>query len=212
MRQVAGPINPRWKAILLFGPTGSGKTPLGQLLEKEGLEGKRCLHFDFGEVLRASAKYQTGQLTSSERLVVENSLRIGALLENKHFFIAKKLLVGYLTERNANMDTLVVLNGLPRHTGQAEAMESVVEVRSIISLDCEPLIAWERIRINAGGDRDERADDTLKEVESRIEVFRKRTSLLLKYYHERGVPVLPLDVGVKTTAQEMRLQLEAKWS
>ena len=43
-------------------------------------------------------------------------------------------------------------------------------------------------------------------------VFRMRTEPLLEYYHKLGVPLLPLDIGVKTTAQEMRLQLDAKWS
>jgi adenylate kinase family enzyme len=170
------------------------------------------LHFDFGEALRASAKQQTGRLTRSERDVVEKSLRTGTLLENEHFSIAKKLLVNYLTKRKASEDTLVVLNGLPRHIGQAKAMEAVVEMQTLVSLECEPVIVWERIRINAGGDRGGRADDTLEEVEQRFEVFRRRTAPLLKYYRELGVPVLPLDVGVKTTAQGMRLQLEANWS
>ncbi len=43
------------KAILLLGPTGSGKTPLGQALEKKGLAGRRCVHFDFGANLREIA-------------------------------------------------------------------------------------------------------------------------------------------------------------
>jgi adenylate kinase family enzyme len=40
------------KAILLLGPTGSGKTPLGQVLEERGLWGHTCMHFDFGANLR----------------------------------------------------------------------------------------------------------------------------------------------------------------
>lgn len=201
-----------WKAVVLVGPTGSGKTPLGKLLEKEGLLGRLCLHFDFGEALRTSGKRQTGPLTRAEHDIVEESLRAGALLENEHFPIAQKLLVAYLKERNTTRATFVVLNGIPRHAGQAEAMETVVKMQTVISLECEPVIAWERIRTNAGGDREGRADDALEEVERRIEVFRKRTGPLLKYYRERGVPVLPLNVGVTTTAQEMRMQLLANWS
>ncbi len=204
--------NGSWKAIVLVGPTGSGKTPLGQLLEKEGLGGRPCLHFDFGEALRASAKQQTGQLTCFEREVIEKSLRTGALLENEHFPIAKKLLANYLTERNENGDRLVVLNGIPRHTGQAESIEAVVRMQTVVSLECEPRMVWERIRNNTGGDRDGRADDSLEEIEKRIESFTKRTAPLLKYYREIGVPVLSLDAGIETTAQDMRSQLEAKWS
>lgn len=70
------------------------------------------------------------------------------------------------------------------------------------------MIAWERIHVNAGGDREGRADDTLEEVGQRIETFMKRTAPLLDYYGKLGVPVLPLDVGVETSAEEMRLRLE----
>ena len=44
------------KAILLLGPTGSGKSPLGDELEANGLNGRRCLHFDFGRRLRRAAE------------------------------------------------------------------------------------------------------------------------------------------------------------
>lgn len=141
--------------------------------------------------------------------MVEKMLKAGALLEDKHFPIARKLLVNYLSERNANVETLVVLNGLPRHAGQAEAIQAVVDIQTVVSLECKPVIAWERIRVNAGGDREGRVDDTLEEVGQRIETFSKRTAPLLDYYCKLGVPVLPLDVGVKTTAREIRLHLES---
>ena len=166
------------------------------------------MHFDFGEALRAYAKEPDGLLTKSEFQVVENALKSGALLEDAHFPIARKLLVNHLSERNGNTDTLVILNGLPRHVGQAQAMEAVVDMQTVVSLKCKPVIAWERIRVNAGGDREGRADDTLEEVEQRIETFNKRTAPLLNYYIKMGVPMLRLDVGVKTSAQEMRSQLQ----
>ena len=40
------------RALLLVGPTGSGKTPLGNWLEQNGLRGVRAHHFDFGTNLR----------------------------------------------------------------------------------------------------------------------------------------------------------------
>ena len=50
-------------------------------------------------------------------------LETGALLENEHFPIARRILQSFLSRRSARPQTLVVLNGLPRHAGQAEAME-----------------------------------------------------------------------------------------
>ena len=55
----------RHDAILLLGPTGSGKTPLGAALEEHGVCGRQCLHFDFGENLRACAEGR-GTLTDEE--------------------------------------------------------------------------------------------------------------------------------------------------
>ncbi|MDD4986206.1 MAG: nucleoside monophosphate kinase [Dehalococcoidales bacterium] len=199
----------KWKAVLLVGPTGCGKTPLGDLLEVEGLWGRRCLHFDFGRELRASLGKWSGRLTHDERGLVGELLEAGALLEDEHFPIAGKLLAGFIAERNADAAAVVVLNGLPRHVGQAGAMEAVVDMRALVSLECAPEVAWERVRTNSGGDRGERADDTLAEVRRRIEVFRQRTLPLLEYYGARGVPVLRLEVGAKTTAREMRRVLEA---
>lgn len=173
--------------------------------------GRPCLHFDFGEALRASLNLDTRLLTPEERAIVHESLRTGSLLENEHFSIAEKLLEGPLAERNSTPDTIVVLNGLPRHSGQAEAMDRVVDMLAVVSLECTPAIAWERIRDDSGGDRGGRVDDTREEVQRRIEVFRERTAPLLSYYRRIGLPVLSLDVGVKTTAHEMRLQLEAEW-
>ena len=50
------------QAVVLLGPTGSGKTPLGEWLEAKGLGGRRCHHFDFGTRLRRVA---TGALERS---------------------------------------------------------------------------------------------------------------------------------------------------
>ena len=202
----------RWKAVLLVGLTGSGKTPLGGLLEKEGMLGRKCQHFDFGEELRKAADQQTGQLTLDEFDVVVKSLKTGTLLKNQHFSIAKKLLTNSLNKRNISKDTLVILNGLPRHVGQAKAIGDVVDVRALVSLECEPLVVWERIRMNTGGDRRGRDDDTSEKIGRRFEIFRKETVPLFNYYLELGVPVVHLDVGVSTTAQEMYLHLEGKLS
>lgn len=199
---------PSRKAVLMVGSTGSGKTPLGQLLESEGLPGIRCLHFDFGEALRIALKHKNGQFTAAEYSVIENSLKTGALLENEHFPIAYKLLDYHLQEKGAGSDTLIILNGIPRHAGQAKAMNAVVDMRAVINLRCKPAVALERIQTNAGGDRDGRSDDTLEEVKRRIELFRNRTEPLLEYYDKTGVQSISLDVEAKTTAGDMHLKLK----
>ena len=43
----------KYKATLILGPTGSGKTPLGNLIEQTHSNNFKYHHFDFGENLRA---------------------------------------------------------------------------------------------------------------------------------------------------------------
>jgi len=56
----------RRDAILLVGPTGAGKTPLGEWLQLHGLWGRRCHHFDFGTNLREVASGNSAGFTAEE--------------------------------------------------------------------------------------------------------------------------------------------------
>ena len=56
-------------AMLLLGPTGVGKSPLGDAIAQNGLFGRRCHHLDFGSELRGavsreelSAAYSSNEL------------------------------------------------------------------------------------------------------------------------------------------------------
>ncbi|MBN2207425.1 MAG: hypothetical protein JW742_08475, partial [Candidatus Aminicenantes bacterium] len=127
----------RRRAILLLGPTGSGKTPLGRLLEKEGWRGRRCVHFDFGAALRDAADRPSGEgiLEERERDVIRASLRDGTLLEDAHLPIALKILDGFAARRRIGRDDLVILNGLPRHAGQAAGLASRLRIEAVIVLE-----------------------------------------------------------------------------
>ena len=86
-------MDARHQAILLLGPTGSGKTPLGQLLERKGLGSQRCFHFDFGEELRAITRItRPNKLWPvAETGFIRKLLKEGGLLENEWFFLAEKI-------------------------------------------------------------------------------------------------------------------------
>lgn len=72
----------RLQAILLVGPTGSGKTPLGELLQRKGLWQRRCCHFDFGWNLRRIVEGEVSPeyLTQEEMTFLHWVLHSGALL------------------------------------------------------------------------------------------------------------------------------------
>jgi adenylate kinase len=198
-------------AVLILGPTGSGKTPLGELLETEGLWGRRCIHFDFGANLRACAEGRSGGglLACDEVEFLQRVIAEGALLEDEQFPIAKKIFDACFAASGAEDDALVVLNGLPRHAGQARAMEAFVDVRAVIQLECPVEAVVARIRTDVGGDRGGRSDDATDDVLKRVETYAERTAPLVAHYRERGVRVLCVPVGAGTTADDVRALLEA---
>ena len=102
----------RPEAILLLGPTGSGKTPLGEMLEARGLGGCACAHFDFGDRLRriAAGQLEIDGLTPADRAFLVDVLERGALLEDKHFPIAEKILQAFIAETR---------HGRPKKGGQS---------------------------------------------------------------------------------------------
>ncbi|MBN2584401.1 MAG: nucleoside monophosphate kinase [Planctomycetes bacterium] len=197
------------KALLLTGPTASGKTPLGEYLERHGLWDIPCVHFDFGAQLRhaAAMPHPREPLTAEDLEVVRNVLASGALLEDDQFHVARKILQEFLGERQVTDRTWVVLNGLPRHVGQARDIESLIRMEIVIRLECSPETVVERIRTNAGKDRTGREDDELKAVRRRLATFDERTAPLVEHYRAAGVPVEIVRVGPMTTPEGMYRQL-----
>lgn len=225
-------------AIVLLGPTGSGKTPLGDFLSARGLpvvevaerdaaasrsgEGnsasslcvgspwrsagsRRGAHFDFGQNLRDVAERGVADsvVSAADLALVRCVLASGALLEDRDFPLAERLLRSFLIRRKVAADTCVILNGIPRHRGQAAALNRLLEVEYVVLLECSAETVLARIAVDAGGDRAGRIDDTLPEVQRKLEIFQQRTAPLVDYYEALGVPALRLPVGVSTSAEEM---------
>ena len=178
-------------AWLLLGPTGSGKTPLGDWLQTH--RGYR--HFDFGAQLRAG----TG-LTTTEKEFVRELLATGALLENETFPIAEKILRAFLAGHEREP---LVLNGLPRHVGQAVALEPIVRVTTVVQLRAEATTLRERLRRNSGGDRTGRVDDDLALVERKLATYAARTLPLIQHYRQRGARIVPVPVTTATAPAEL---------
>ncbi len=195
----------RKPAILLLGPTGAGKTPLGEQLERSGWQGSRCRHFDFGHHLREAARVGGAYyaLTDEEVDVIRCCLRSGALLENETFAIARKILIAFAEARMVSPSDRLVLNGLPRHLDQARMLAGCVRINPVILLECDADTVWERIRRNSGGDRVARHDDDVRAVRKRLDIYRRRTLPLIDYYRDGGATMIRLKVGVWTSAADL---------
>jgi len=195
----------RTNAILLLGPTGSGKTPLGEMLQARGLRGRRCAHFDFGDSLRravAAASPPDG-LTEEDVAFLRRVLETGALLEDEHFPIARRILEGFIAARRIGPDDRIVLNGLPRHAGQARGVAGIVAVVAVIELRCTADVVSQRIRTDAGGDRSGRIDDDPAAVATKLDIYTARIAPLVDHYRAAGATIHIVDVHADTTAEQV---------
>ncbi|MGC1455037.1 MAG: nucleoside monophosphate kinase [Nitrospirota bacterium] len=177
------PVN----SILLLGPTGVGKSPLGDVIAQKGLFGRRCHHLDFGSELRGAVSSDRSIAYATEELdFIHGVLKLGLLLENEHFPLAEKIISLYLDRVGFSQSDVLVLNGIPRHRGQARDIATIAEIHAIIVLDCSPNDVVRRIQDNVGGDRTARIDDHKELIEKKLSIFRERTTPLVEHYAQRG--------------------------
>jgi adenylate kinase family enzyme len=197
-------------AILLIGPTGSGKSPLGDILESRGFLGRRSYHLDFGSELRSIASgIGSSSYAQEEQEFIVGVLDRGLLLENEHFVLAKKIIGLYLERSRFRRGDVLVLNGIPRHEGQARDVASIATVHSLVVLECSVESVLLRIRENTGGDRTGRVDDDYALLENKLSIFNERTAPLIEHYQKAGSRIYRIGIDEKTTTGSAYHRLSA---
>ncbi len=201
MTKYAYPID----AVLLLGPTGVGKSPLGDSLARHGLFGRLCRHLDFGAELRLaiSNKDRSAGYSYDELDFIHGVLERGLLLENEHFPLAQKIMSLFLDRTGFSQKDLLVLNGIPRHTGQARDIEKIGTIHALIVLDCTAEDVYCRIRDNVGGDRTERVDDKRDLIERKLNIYHERTTPLIEHYQSRGSRIFRVSISSDMTAEKV---------
>jgi adenylate kinase len=117
----------------------------------------------------------------------------------------ERILRSFLARRGINRETWLVLNGLPRHVGQAQALDAIVDISHVFELECSDETVFSRIHSNTGGDRTGREDDDFQAVRQKLSTYRQRTALLVGYYREHGVKkICKFEIGPTTTLKELQ--------
>ena len=198
------------EAALLIGPTGSGKSPLGDVLEAEGWDEQRpAIHFDFGENLRRAERGEYPIVNSEDRVFIRQVLQEGAVLEADTFYLAGQILQSFLERKAVKDSTIIILNGFPRHTKQAEYIAQFVDVKTLVSIEASAETVLKRLETNSGGDRAARMDDGLELVQKKLQIFRERTLPLINWYTTKA-KIVSIVSEVDTSAAEMAAQLKAQ--
>lgn len=166
-------------AVLLFGPPGVGKGTQGQILGN--IPG--FFHLSSGDVFRSL------EIGSKEGKEVYHYISQGHLVPDEVTMkIWKKGLQGQIgVTAYKPYEDLLVLDGIPRNTRQAELLQADVTVMRVVELVCgdeEQMIH----RIKRRAIRENRVDDANEEViRQRFAVYHEQSQPVLKYYPQEMI-------------------------
>ena len=161
--------------VLLLGPQGAGKGTQAKRISAEyGIP-----HIATGEMLRAAiaARTELGHR-------VESIVNAGELVPDD-------LMIALIRDRLAQDDTDAgfVLDGFPRTTAQAEALDAMFNeigrtFNVVFSLQIPDEVAFERLQQRA--QLEGRADDTDDAIQRRLDNYHRETEPLIEHYRTRG--------------------------
>ena len=166
--------------VLLLGPQGAGKGTQAKRISAEyGLP-----HIASGEILRAEMDAGT-----------ELGMRVKDVYDRGDL-VSDDLMIELIRNRLEQPDTEsgFVLDGFPRTTVQAEALDSMFNdigrnFSVAYALQIPDQVAFDRLRRRA--ELEGRADDTDEAIQRRLDNYHRETEPLIEYYRIRGnlVPI-----------------------
>lgn len=164
------------RRLLLLGPPGAGKgTQAERLVRKHGIP-----QISTGEMLRAAVA-SGSELGQQVRGIMER----GELVPDA-------VVIGVAKRRLAQPDARqgFVLDGFPRTTAQAEALDALLGELGTPLQRCVALVVDETElvkRLLRRAEIEGREDDSEEAIRTRMRVYRQQTAPLCDYYRRRGV-------------------------
>ena len=164
--------------LILLGPPGAGKgTQAARLMEKHGI-----VQLSTGEMLRAAVAAGTPVGLQAKSIMEAGDL------------VPDQVVVSIVSERIDMADARrgFILDGFPRTTAQADALEGMLASKGtrldgVIELKVNDAILAERIAKRAHETQVARSDDTPEAVHHRLQVYHRQTEPLIGYYRAKGL-------------------------
>jgi adenylate kinase len=166
--------------VLLLGPQGAGKGTQAKRISAEyGIP-----HIASGEILRAEMDAGT-----------DLGRRVAETIERGDL-VSDDVMIELIRNRLEQPDTEAgfILDGFPRTTVQAEALDSMFadigrNFSVAFALQIPDEVAYDRLRLRS--ELEGRADDTDEAIKRRLDNYHRETEPLIEYYRTRGnlVPI-----------------------
>jgi adenylate kinase len=158
--------------LIILGPPGAGKgTQAIRLKEKLGVP-----HISTGDMLREAAQAKTALGVEAEKYMSEGKL------------LPDDLVVGLIEERLQKPDCKkgFLLDGFPRTTAQAEALERMLakhgeSIEGALMLDVPQEELLKRLITR------KRADDREETIRERLRVYQDQTAPVVQYYGKKSL-------------------------
>ena len=163
--------------LILLGPPGAGKGTQAKRIS----ESRAIPHLSTGDMLRAAAKAGSKLGLEAKAIMDRGDLCPDAVV------------IGVIAERITQADCAggFLLDGFPRTTPQAEALDKMLSERNrtldaVIELRVDEEALLDRLRSRIRETGGERADDNEETFKKRLEVYRAQTAPLIPYYEAQG--------------------------
>jgi len=163
--------------LIFLGPPGAGKgTQAGRVETAHGL-----VQLSTGDMLRAAVAAGTEIGKQAKEIMERGDL------------VPDEVVVKIISDRIEEKDCAngFILDGFPRTTGQAEALDTMLEAKglrldAVIEIRVDDAILVDRIRTRIAETGGGRADDNEETLKKRLEVYHAQTAPLIPYYESQG--------------------------